>query len=251
MGKLAEHIGEKIGEKLAHEIKLGSGLYAVDILQKFASKASEKHLAAVIKGFEENSNENHFILKRDSKGSYTIYDKNFHEKYIVNEKLSIFKHYLSIFNASNKKEIGRIKEVFSLRAINPFSDLSCDFELFLENKSIGAVLSGLGFLKQKVNLTYHDYEVDTNFFEDKFLIKNKDNLDVIKVKYDYRLDAFIIHSLKSEDELVCLMTILTLNCVSKKNGYRNFKHAYKDLLGILSPWLFVLIGLILYLIFVK
>ena len=146
--------------------------------------------------------------------SFQIFDNNEKVKYIVKGKLISATHNLTIYDYTGKNKLGEVKEkLISIRSPLSLESHPQDFVLYINGKKLGKIRSRFSFAKPKFKCDFNNWIIDGNFIGSKYkvTIDKKLVMEVDKI-IALREDLYFVDIINSEDELLCLMIALTIDC---------------------------------------
>ena len=135
--------------------------------------------------------------------SYDIYDETGATLYTVKGQLS-WGHCLKIFDAAGY-EIGTVKE--RILTFLP------KFEIYLGKQYIGCISKEFTFFKPKYNIDCNGWQIEGNFFEWDYTIRNRcgQNIATVSKELFNWTDTYVIDVYDPGDALCALMLVLAID----------------------------------------
>ena len=211
LSSIGKHIVKK-GAELGIAI---TGAAAGEALEKGMQKNKEKKTSKFLD--DEKSGHIRLVVSQNLykiRESFQIYDSEENVKYIVKGKLISATHNLTIYDSTGKNKLGEVKEkLISLRSPLSLESHPQDFVLYINGKKLGKIRSRFSFAKPKFKCDFNNWIIDGNFIGSKYKVTNEKKIVMeVDKKIALREDLYFVYIINSEDELLCLMIALTIDC---------------------------------------
>ena len=145
--------------------------------------------------------------------SYDIYNEAGQPIFIVKGQFG-WGHKLKIFDGSTGNELGTVKE----RVLSFLPR----FEMYMGEQYIGCISKELSFFRPRFNIDCNGWQVEGNFFEWDYDIKNQFGYTIASVSKELFnwTDTYIIDVYNPHDALCVLMMVLAIDAekCSRNNG---------------------------------
>ena len=145
--------------------------------------------------------------------SYDIYDENGQTVFVVKGQFG-WEHKLKIFDGVTGNELGMVKE----RVLSFLPR----FEMYMGEQYIGCISKEFSFLRPRFNIDCNGWQVEGNFFEWDYDIKNQFGYTIASVSKELFnwTDTYIIDVFNPQDALCVLMMVLAIDAekCSRNNG---------------------------------
>ena len=136
--------------------------------------------------------------------SYDIYDENGQTVFVVKGQFG-WGHKLKIFDGVTGNELGMVKE----RVLSFLPR----FEMYMGEQYIGCISKEFSFLRPRFNIDCNGWQVEGNFFEWDYDIKNQFGYTIASVSKELFnwTDTYIIDVFNPQDALCVLMMVLAID----------------------------------------
>lgn len=136
--------------------------------------------------------------------SYDIYDESGQTVFVVKGQFG-WGHKLKIFDGATGNELGMVKE----RVLSFLPR----FEMYMGEQYIGCISKEFSFLRPRFNIDCNGWQVEGNFFEWDYDIKNQFGYTIASVSKELFnwTDTYIIDVFNPQDALCVLMMVLAID----------------------------------------
>lgn len=136
--------------------------------------------------------------------SYDVYGENGEPVFVVKGQFG-WGHKLKIFDGSGMRELGTVKE----RVLTFLPK----FEMYLGEQYIGCISKEFSFLCPRFNIDCNGWQVEGNFMEWDYDIKNQFGYTIASVSKELFnwTDTYIIDVAEPQDALCVLMLVLAID----------------------------------------
>lgn len=136
--------------------------------------------------------------------SYDIYDESGQIVFVVKGQFG-WGHKLKIFDGVTGNELGMVKE----RVLSFLPR----FEMYMGEQYIGCISKEFSFLRPRFNIDCNGWQVEGNFFEWDYDIKNQFGYTIASVSKELFnwTDTYIIDVFNPQDALCVLMMVLAID----------------------------------------
>ena len=145
--------------------------------------------------------------------SYDIYGENGQPVFVVKGQFG-WGHKLKIFDGATGSELGMVKE----RVLSFLPR----FEMYMGEQYIGCISKEFSFFRPRFNIDCNGWQVEGNFFEWDYDIKNEFGYTIASVSKELFnwTDTYIIDVYNPQDALCVLMMVLAIDAekCSRNNG---------------------------------
>ena len=148
------------------------------------------------------------------KESFNIFDEEEKVKYIVKGKLVSATHDLTVYDATGKNVLGRVKEkLISVRSPLSFESHPKDFVIEMRGKKLGKMKSRFAFGKSKFEFTFNKWVLEGNILglKYKLLDEKKEIIMDVSSKVWVIGDTYYLDIVNPENELLCVLILLAID----------------------------------------
>lgn len=214
MDSIFKHtIGKKIDRSVGYALADAS-TKVCDAINKKMIEANEKNENAFFDG-ATNGHSRLIINQKPHtfKESFQIFDEHENIKYIVQGKSISATHDLTVYDASGKTKLGRVKEKliswrfpFSMEA-NPQ-----DFVFEIGGQKLGKMKSQFSFGKRKFKFTFNNWTLEGNIWGLKYnILDGQEKVMEVSEKVWGSGDTYYIDIANPDNELLCILILLALD----------------------------------------
>ena len=217
MGIIGSILKHTVGKAIEHTV----GYAAADVGIKACDAASQKLKESAEKKvdtFFEGTSDGHSRLivgqkPYTFKESFQIFDERENVKYVVKGKLVSATHDLTVYDASGKIKLGRVKEkLVSLRSPFSMEAHPQDFVIEMGGKKLGKMKSRFAFGKRKFKFTFNDWSLEGNIFGLKYkVLDGKEKVMEVSEKVWTIGDTYYIDITNPDNELLCILILLAID----------------------------------------
>ncbi len=157
------------------------------------------------------------------KESFKIYDSLENVKYIVKGKLVSAIHNLTVYDASGKIVLGRVREqLISLRSPLSLEQHPQDFIIEMDGKKLGKMKSRFAFGKRKFEFTFNNWVLEGNILGLKYKVfENKEIIMQVQEKAFSTGDFYYLDITNPDNELLCVLILLAIDSSHTSKSHDN------------------------------
>ena len=217
MGILGKFIAKSAIKSVARKV----GYRVADIGIKVCDKAIERLEKGNVnenKAFLDGAKDGHSRLivgqkPYTFKESFQIFDEDENVKYIVKGKLISATHDFTVYDATGKIALGRVREkMLALRSPISFERHPKDFIIQMDGKKLGKMKSRYVFGKQKCEFTFNNWVLEGNVFGVKYkVLDGKEKVMEVSQKVWVIGDTYYLDIANPDDELLCVLILLAID----------------------------------------
>ncbi len=227
MGILGTILKNTVGKAVQRTVGYAAadvGIKACDAASKSLTETSEKK----IDSFFEGAADGHARLiigqkPYTFKESFKIFDERENVKYIVKGKLVSATHDLTVYDASGKVVLGRVREkLVSLRSPFSLESHPQDFVIEMGGKKLGKMKSRFAFGKRKFEFTFNDWVLEGNILGIKYkVLDGKEKVMEVSQKVWSIGDTYFVDITNPDNELLCILILLAIDSSHTSKSHDN------------------------------
>ena len=242
MGIIGSIVKHTVGKAIEHTVGYAAadvGIKACDAARKKLKESAEKKVDTF---FEEASDGHSRLIVGQKpytfKESFQIFDERENVKYVVKGKLVSATHDLTVYDASGKIKLGRVKEkLVSWRSPFSMEAHPQDFIIEMGGKKLGKMKSRFAFGKRKFKFTFNDWSLEGNIFGLKYkVLDGKEKVMEVSEKVWTIGDTYYIDITNPENELLCILILLAIDS-SHTSKSRDNKRTMKRRTRRMRHWI--------------
>ena len=217
MGIIGSIVKHTVGKAIEHTVGYAAadvGIKACDVARQKLKESAEKKVDTF---FEEASDGHSRLIVGQKpytfKESFQIFDERENVKYVVKGKLVSATHDLTVYDASGKIKLGRVKEkLVSWRSPFSMEAHPQDFVIEMGGKKLGKMKSRFAFGKRKFKFTFNDWSLEGNIFGLNYkVLDGKEKVMEVSEKVWTIGDTYYIDITNPENELLCILILLAID----------------------------------------
>lgn len=227
MGILGSLFKHTVGKAVEHTVGYAAAEAGIQACDK-ASKKIKDDSNKKIDSFFEDAADGHSRLiigqkPYTFKESFQIYDERENVKYVVKGKLVSATHDLTIYDATGKVVLGRVKEkLISWRSPLSMEAHPQDFVIEMGGKKLGKMKSRFSFGKRKFKFTFNEWSLEGNILGLKYKVLNgKEKVMEVSQKVWTIGDTYFVDIAEPENELLCILILLAIDSSHTSKSHDN------------------------------
>ena len=227
MGIIGSIFKHTVGKAIEHTVGYAAvdvGIKACDAASKKLKETSEKK----IDSFFDSAADGHSRLivgqkPYTFKESFQIFDERENVKYVVKGKLVSATHDLTVYDASGKIKLGRVKEkLVSWRSPFSMEAHPQDFVIETGGKKLGKMKSRFAFGKRKFEFTFNNWVLEGNILGLKYkVLENKEIIMQVQEKAFSTGDFYYLDITNPDNELLCVLILLAIDSSHTSKSHDN------------------------------
>jgi uncharacterized protein YxjI len=217
MGIIGSIFKHTVGKAIEHTVGYAVadvGIKACDAASKKLKETSEKKVDTFFDGAADGHSR--LIVGQKPytfKESFQIFDERENVKYVVKGKLVSATHDLTVYDASGKIKLGRVKEkLVSWRSPFSMEAHPQDFVIEMGGKKLGKMKSRFSFGKRKFKFTFNNWTLEGNIFGLKYkVLDGKEKVMEVSEKVWTIGDIYYLDITNPDNELLCILILLAID----------------------------------------
>ncbi|MBQ9703863.1 MAG: hypothetical protein IJV68_04895 [Clostridia bacterium] len=217
MGIIGSIFKHTVGKAIGHTVGYAAadvGIKACDAASKKLKETSEKKVDTFFDGAADGHSR--LIVGQKPytfKESFQIFDERENVKYVVKGKLVSATHDLTVYDASGKIKLGRVKEkLVSWRSPFSMEAHPQDFVIEMGGKKLGKMKSRFSFGKRKFKFTFNNWTLEGNIFGLKYkVLDGKEKVMEVSEKVWTIGDVYYLDITNPDNELLCILILLAID----------------------------------------
>lgn len=217
MGFLGDLVGKAVGKAVASTVGYKAAEVGIEACDKASKKLTETSNKKVDSFFEDAADGHSRLIVGQKPYSFTesfkVYDERENVKYVVKGKLVSATHNLTVYDASGKNVLGRVKEkLISIRSPLSLEAHPQDFVIEMGGNKLGKMKSRFAFGKRKFEFTFNKWVLEGNILGLKYkVLDGKDVIMDVREKVWTIGDVYYIDIANPDNELLCLLILLAID----------------------------------------